>query len=467
MSEELAPSSLASPASHADTSSSAEPATEHEAQAAFYESADFRLRATPKPHGRVLFEIECSPKYAEKLMEEATAQVRLHVAIPGFRKGKAPLQHVQKSYRPAIEQEWKRLLRDRGLSFAATQSGYTPLLNTRQLQVDIDIGKPDAPPFMRCTCDAMPPIPQIDLNLLQTHVTPASMREVTEEDKEKALKQLQMFHASWHEVDRPVAEGHCIQVEAVDPKQQQILKQLHWNTIHLDPRALEVPWVAALVGAKLNEERQCFPREESESDNTAALYAGGDPAVTVRITRIEEGCPHPLDDKLAEKAGCKDAAQLLERIEQNLQQHAFFDMIQARAADIKSALITHYPFEIPPILIRAQVEMRRPILDALPLSNEQKERVHGVEPLRARDFLHIAYLSHRYLREHNIQIAKEDLEEEFQHQQMNQNPLDRFIHDQMRPEVLRQQLILLVTARKGLYDILEKLYPETLQKMPN
>lgn len=430
----------------------------------FYESANFRLRVTPTPPGKVLFEIECSPTYADTLFKEAIATVRQHVVIPGFRKGKAPHEHVLKCYESAIQQEWKRLLRTKGLEFATSQSDYVPLVEIELLKVEVEIGKAGSPPFMRCLCEAMPPIPVVDLELLRSKLKPAPVLPVTQEDKDSALHRLRLFYATWQEVDRPAREGDRVYVGALDADKQQMLESMQWNVIHLEPRDLKINWVGSLVGSKIGDEKECFVKDETDPSHDDALYIDGANAVPVKIVKIEEGTLHPLDDALAQKAGCQDVAQLLERIGANLEQHAFFNTAQQRAANIKEALLETYPITIPYALIRSQVELRRPILEAAPLTKTQFEAVSGLEPHRARDFLHMTHLFHRWMRDKNIGISRKDLEEEFSHHQTQTNPLDHYLHNQMSGPVMHQQLLLLATARKGIYQMLIELYPEMKNK---
>lgn len=428
-------------------------------QPLFYEDTHFRLRVTPTPPARVLFEIECSPKYAGVLFDEALAAIRHHVSIPGFRKGKAPNEHVLKCYRPAVEQEHKRLLREKGIAFATSQSGYLPLVDISRLKIDIEMGKPGTPPFMRCLCDAMPPSPHIDLETLRTHIKPTARAEVTQTDKDEALHRLQLFHATWKTKEEPAASGDRLRIEALNPDQQKIFKSLHWDVIELNTRTLTVPWAANLLGAKVNEERECFAREQTQFPEDLDLYPSEATSIPVRILEIQEPVLHPADDALAQKAGCKDIAQLLERIQANLETRAFYNLMQQRAAELKIALTEQYPLSIPIALVYAQVELRRPILDAAGLPKKEHEQLSALEPLRARSLLHVVHLLQRWMNDQKINITQEDFLEELKHQQSETNPSELMIHNKMAPETVRRQIIILLTLRLGLYNMLKQLYP--------
>ena len=120
--------------------------------------------------------------------------------IPGFRKGKAPLQVIKKRYSKELKEELNRKV---------STTAYEAVLEHKDIRVfsilKVDAGElePNSPATVEVTVDVEPEFELPDYESFEFTIHPA---EVKEEEEEKALEGLKDQKAAFEETDRAVAE---------------------------------------------------------------------------------------------------------------------------------------------------------------------------------------------------------------------------------------------------------------------
>src|SRR6266849_4643901 len=154
--------------------------------------------------------IEVPAEDVSRRFQDAYAELRNQVHIPGFRPGKAPQALLEKRYAKAVEDDVVRQLIPEYYSKAMKQAGFSP--------VAVDL-----PPLERIKIKAGAPLvftttveirPVFELREYKGVTLKQDKRVVTEEELDKAMQVLRQQHAQIEVVkeDRGVVEGDYVQV---------------------------------------------------------------------------------------------------------------------------------------------------------------------------------------------------------------------------------------------------------------
>jgi trigger factor len=158
------------------------------------------------PENRVRLDVEVPEADVKHALEHAASDLAASARVPGFRKGKAPVQVV--TARVGREALWQEALRghlDGWFWSAATASGVTPITAP---EVEFDELPDDDGPFrFRATVAVMPRPEVADWHGLEV---PAEEPDVPEELVERELDAVRSSVAELVPVDRPVIEGDTV-----------------------------------------------------------------------------------------------------------------------------------------------------------------------------------------------------------------------------------------------------------------
>ena len=143
---------------------------------------------------QVILNIEVEPEEMEKALERAYRRLVNRVAVPGFRKGKAPRimleRHIGKE--TLVNEAFERLIPescDRAIKEAEINAIAQPELSVTQVD----------PPIFKATVPVRPVVELGDYRVIK--VTPETV-EITEDNVEGALENLRHSQASWEPVER-------------------------------------------------------------------------------------------------------------------------------------------------------------------------------------------------------------------------------------------------------------------------
>jgi trigger factor len=236
------------------------------------------------PENRVRIDVEVPEADVKHALEHAASDLAASARVPGFRKGKAPVQVV--AARIGREALWQEALRghlDGWFWSAATSSGVTPVTSP---EVEFDELPGDDGPFrFRATVTVMPK-PEIgDWHGLEV---PAEEAEVPQELVERELDAVRSSVAELVPVDRPVVTGDTVVVDLVGEKsgtQRDYVAEVGSG------RLLE-ELEESLVGMSAGETKTvAVPVDEQETTD-----------IDLTVKEIKEKVLPPLDDDLARTA---------------------------------------------------------------------------------------------------------------------------------------------------------------------
>ena len=297
------------------------------------------------PESRVRLEVEVPEADVQHAMEHAASDLAASLRIPGFRKGKAPVQVV--AARVGREALWDEAVRSHLDSWfwnAAASSGVRPVANP---EVDFGDGPPpEAGETFRFTATvAVVPTPELaDWTTLEVGVPEA---EVPGEIVDAELDRLREVAAELSPVDgRPAQPGDVV---LLDLEGDEIGATQRDYVVEIGSGRLVDEIEAALVGMYAGETREV---EFELADDQKAT-------VTVSANEVREKVLPPLEDDLARAVSeFETLAELRADIEAQLREQLEGELELKLRQDAVDALVEASRFDsLEPLVERRTAEL--------------------------------------------------------------------------------------------------------------
>jgi trigger factor len=243
--------------------------------------------------------------------------------IPGFRKGKAPLQVIKKRYSKELKEELNRKV---------STTAYEAVLEHKDIRVysvlKVDAGElePNSPVTVEVTVDVEPDFELPDYENYEFTIHPA---EVNDEEEEKALDGLKDQKASFEEVERAVAEGDYVKcsyeglldgspVSEILPDKPMYGKQANTWEEAGQAKGMGVEAIAqGVVGMKKDEKKEV--EAEFEDDFELAPLAGKKVIYSVEVHEVrEKKAPDPESEDFLKSFNVENLEELKEKIREDI-----------------------------------------------------------------------------------------------------------------------------------------------------
>ena len=304
--------------------------------------------------------IEMEPAEVEESLEKSYYRLVRKANIPGFRRGKAPREILERyiGKESLLEDALKNLLPE----------AYEKAIKEQKIeaiaQPHIEIAQTD-PVVFKATVPLPPKVELGDYHHIQ--VTPEPV-ELTEDDINAVIEQLRHRHATWEPVERPVDFDDLVVLDIesnIEDKPFINQKAIQYQVLHNLP--FPAPGFAEhLPGMKSNEDKEFklqfpldFPRGE---------LAGKEPLFKVRVTEIKQEKLPDLDDEFARGVNpdFKTLDSLRDQVSADLKLRAEEKARIDFEERVIEAVVDLAELEFPPILVEMEVDR---------LLNEQSRRL--------------------------------------------------------------------------------------------
>lgn len=288
--------------------------------------------------------IEVSAEDVSKRFQDAYAELRNQVHIPGFRAGKAPQALLEKRYAKTVEDDVVRRLIPEYYSKAMKETGFKP--------VAVDL-----PPLERIKIKNGTPLvftttveikPVFELREYKGSTLKQDKREITEEELDKAMQVLRHQHAQIETVpeDREIAAEDIVQV-AIERVEGANAPGGFKPETHLIRAGDKTPiYGAVLDDAILGKKKG------------AAFEAGG-PALTVRgtVQALKHKVLPDLDDEFAKDLGeYKTLAELRDKVKTQLERSLKQDIEETYKDLLMKRLVEIHHFDVPESLVQRELD---------------------------------------------------------------------------------------------------------------
>ncbi len=367
--------------------------------------------------------------------------------IPGFRKGKAPLDVVKKQYKSAVREEIVHHELPEYFRAALIDQKMDPISQPQITHLQFEEGSPLK--FV-ATVEIKPEFQLKDYKNIKIKKEKTS---VSEEEVDKALENLRDQMAQFIPVeDRAIKEDDLVVIDfegKIGGKAFEGGKAERYPVL-LGSNNLLKDFELNLIGVKKGESKtfkMTFPQDYGKKE-----VAGQEAGFTVVVHEIKEKKLPAVDDDFAKDVGKSETVkELREKLESQIKIAKENDQRAKMVEQIGEKLIADHPFDVPVSLIN--IEQQRLVkqgierfknqgVDANKLSDAQKKEF--VENLRsvAQKNVQMALIVEKIATVENILCEDKDLEAYFGKVSKNINqPLDvvkRYLQQQGNTESVKE-----------------------------
>jgi trigger factor len=291
--------------------------------------------------------IEVAPDEVERRLAEVSRRFQQQVSLPGFRKGKVPLERVRQDYAAEIEREFlERFIPEvtqRALQESELKAVVPPSVHNLRFT-------PGQPLLFDAVVDVVPELPVQDW---KGFALTRRVRPVDDAAVDAMVQQMREESAVFADLDRPAGPGDVVLMDSqrLDANGRRLAGTRSKGTrILLGAPELLPELEAGLAGAEAGQERTLsvsYPADFRQSD-----LAGQTVRYIVNIKKIQEKKLRALDDNFAKDVfGLDSYASLRDRVRRNLEgedaQRARREL-EAQAID---ELVRRNPVDLSPRLV--------------------------------------------------------------------------------------------------------------------
>lgn len=331
-----------------------------------------RYKLKYKKNCQISGEVILSKEEFLNYLKRATKELGKEIEINGFRKGKAPLEILEKIIDPA-----KVLSK---ASQLAVRESYFKLIKENNLEpislpkVEIKkISKGDEF-FYHFKVIILPKINLPDYRKISFSVKKRKI-SVSEREIKELLEQLRKMRAKFISLERETKFGDFIEIDYKLKKEGDKEIKKFSDKFILGKGAYVKGFERELCGLKENERKNFsinFPK-----DYPLKEYAGKKVHFSVLVKKIRKIVLPELNDEFAKQLGkFKNLAHLKEKLKENLIQEKEIAEREERKNEILEKIASKCDFEIPEILTKAEkIKLKREIKlkRAFPLAGSKKE----------------------------------------------------------------------------------------------
>lgn len=258
--------------------------------------------------------IEVPQDQVTSTYQAITSKIRDKANLPGFRKGKVPLDLVEKNYAQKIHEEVLDRLFSLSYPHALEEHKIVPIERPRVDKVELDKNKPL---IYQVTVDVLP---KVKLGTYKGMKLKAAKVKVAAKDINEVLENLRNHHAELISItDRPAQSGDVVTIDFKGEKDGEVLPGTAANDYRIELGSGQtIPdFENNIIGMK-NEETKSF-EATFPKDYHAQEMAGQKIVFTVTMKSMQEKKLADLNDEFAKDMGKFDSLDgLKKQIEEDL-----------------------------------------------------------------------------------------------------------------------------------------------------
>lgn len=286
--------------------------------------------------------VEVPAPAVEAELDRVAREFRQRARMPGFRKGKVPLELVRKMHGEEIEKEVLDRLLPRYWRQAQAEAKLEALLPPRVEQVDLEAG---APLTFVAVVETRP---EIALGELDGFDLPEVELAVAEEEVDQALEDIRRQVAEWVVVERPAGRGDLVVADMTELGEAEQPPQRVAFEVG-DPEVWEE--LSLAVSGKAAGGKAEFSRTEGEGEQVRSR------SFRVEVAEVKERDLPALDDELAGKIGRFDTLQALrDDVSARIADAKRRRRLQVRERSLLEQLEQRHPIPLPGGLVERELE---------------------------------------------------------------------------------------------------------------
>ncbi len=288
-------------------------------------------------------DIEVPAEEVERRLDEVARGLQRRASLPGFRRGRVPLEMVRHHFADAVEQQFLEEFVPRITGEAVDEAKLSPVVPPRVRNLRFTPGQPLR---MEAVVEVRPEVEARDYRGIPVA---RRVRPVDESMLERALNEMREQSALFFDLDRPAQRGDVVLVDSVrlDANGRR-LASTRARSLRLELGAPEIlpDLENGLLGAEAGQERQITI--QYPADHPSQPLAGKSMRYLVRVKKIQEKKLRDLDDNLARDVfGLESLEELRSRVRLNLEGEERLRVQREVETAITDELLRRNSFDLP------------------------------------------------------------------------------------------------------------------------
>ena len=300
-------------------------------------------------NSQVFLTIEMEPAEVEAALQKSYSRMVKRVNIPGFRKGKAPRDILERYvgkdalFNDALEhmlpEAYENAIREQNIEVF--------------IQPQIEIAQTE-PVVFKATIPIKPTVELGDYHTIKVTRQPV---EIGDDDVNQTIERLRHNNATWEPVERAVDYNDLVVLDVesnLEDKPFISQKGAQYQVLR-DALAPAPGFAEQLVGMKLDEEREFrlkFPADYARSE-----LADKEPDFKVKIIEIKQEKLPELDDEFARQVDpeVENLDSLREKVTAGLRSRAEEEARLDYEGQVVAAVADQAQLEFPPVLVEMEI----------------------------------------------------------------------------------------------------------------
>jgi len=350
-----------------------------------------------------VLEIEVPASAVDSEMESVVREFRRKTVLPGFRRGKVPVDLLQAQFGHTMETEFLKRIVPSAYEKAVEKTQLYPVTMPEIGRVNFRPGRP-------LTFQAVVEVkPSFEVKGYRNMKLTREQYEVESWQVEEVLKRLREDAAILSPVDREAREGDVLRIDyrRVDKKGNPMKgSQVTDYVIELGSPTVLEDFSRALLGAKAGERRRVevnYPKDFPQES-----LAGSQALFQVKVKEINEKILRELDDNFArEVAKVSDLAALKSRIMLNLETSERLKSQEQLEDRVVEKLLQENQFDLPEGLVTGVLETA--LERSAPRDSDKEAERERLRPMVERS-LRRQLILEAIGRAENLEVSDEEIE---------------------------------------------------------
>lgn len=362
-----------------------------------------KVNVTKDKAWKRVVEIEIPVEKVKGEFDSVYQEYQRKVRIPGFRKGKAPLEMIKSRYKEKVTKDVLDKLLPEAYEEAVKQSNLTPL-TLPVLKEEIDF-KEGLPLQFRVLIEVRPEIELKDYKGLQLK---KKIVQITEVHVQNALNYLQDKNAELHSVEREAKDGDflVVDLEEIAGEESKSKKKTENQQIWLKKENLLTEFYRGFLGVKAGEEKEIeaiYPQDYFEKS-----LAGKIIKYKAKIKEVKEKILAQINDDFAKGLGeHKNLDELKKKIKEDLEKESQREAEKDLASQVIKQVVEKNSFEVPESLLNLYLDN---------MVEDFKKSYKNVDEAKLREQykdlglsrIRWEFLMHEIVKKENLEVTKED-----------------------------------------------------------
>ncbi|MBT7593491.1 MAG: trigger factor, partial [Gemmatimonadetes bacterium] len=302
-------------------------------------------------------EIEVPAERMSKEMSSALRTYQKRLEVPGFRKGKVPLNLIEQRYGPAIRSGVIEDLLPKLLQEATQTAGINPAGTPRITKLEHE---PGSALNFTASLDIWP---EVELDSYEGLDISRVVHEITDDEMDEQLAELRNRQATERSVERALEKGDVLiaDLQRLDdngePVEGDRYEERYFHVGNAEAPSPE--FEEALVGINAGEERTIDFTYRDDLPNEE--LAGKEEHFLVTAREVRERSLPELDDEFAKDVGeqFENLDQLKDHVREQMTQRWDFMARQQMRGELMDGLLEKHEIEFPEGLIANYLESIR------------------------------------------------------------------------------------------------------------